>query len=543
LPMLQGLMMDYPLTMTHFLERARRYHHDVEIVTKRPDGSLHRYTYGEAYRRICRLAHALAKLGVEQGDRIGSLAWNHYQHLELYFAVPCYGAVMHTLNLRLAPDQLTYVINHAADRIIFVDASLVPLLEAIQPHLTSVQHFVIINAPPDFTTKLPNVRHYEELLEGEPDTFDFPRLDERAAAGLCYTSGTTGKPKGVLYSHRSQFIHTIAAGGGDALSLRGTDTVIAVVPMFHANAWALPYLSASLGFKFVLPGPHLKPETLAQLIQDEKVTVAAGVPTLWIGMYQAIKAHGFDVSSLRALIVGGAAFPKTWIEAYEKELGIPVVHAWGMTEMSPMGTSTGTLSHRTDLSIDEKIAIKTHQGYAPPGVEMRIVGDDGREMPWDGKSVGEIQVRGPWVVGAYYNDDSAAAQFTPDGWFRTGDVATIDPKGLLTITDRTKDLIKSGGEWISSVALENVIMSHPKVLEAAVIAIPNEKWSERPLALVVPRNPDDRPTPEELHELVLAHCAKFWVPDEFRFVESIPKTSVGKFDKKVLRQMYAEGKL
>ncbi len=541
--MLHGLMMDYPLTMTHFLERARRYHHDVEIVTKQPDGVLHRYTYGDAYRRICRLANALTKLGVQLGDRVASLAWNHYQHLELYFAVPCYGAVMHTLNLRLSPEQLAYVINHAEDRFIFADASLVPVLEAIQPHLRSVERYIIINAPPNFQTALPDVLHYEALLHDEPETFVFPTLDERAAAGLCYTSGTTGNPKGVLYSHRSQFIHTIAAGAGDALSLSSTDTVIAVVPMFHANAWALPYLSASLGFKLVLPGPHLKPEMLAQLIQDEKVTVAAGVPTLWIGMYQAIRTHGFDVSSLRALIVGGAAFPKKWIEAYEKELGIPVVHAWGMTEMSPMGTSTGTLVARKDLSLDERIAIKTHQGYAPPGVEMRLVGEDGRELPWDGQSVGEIQVRGPWIASAYYNDNSAAAQFTPDGWFRTGDVATIDPKGLLTITDRTKDLIKSGGEWISSVTLENVIMAHPKVLEAAVIAIPNEKWSERPLALIVPRDSNDRPMPEELHELVATHCAKFWIPDEFRFIESIPKTSVGKFDKKALRQMYAEGKL
>jgi fatty-acyl-CoA synthase len=523
--MLLGNMMDFPLTLTHFLDRARRYYSHVEIVTKMPSGDMHRYTFGDAYRRICRLSNALTRLGVGRGDRIATLAWNHYQHFELYFGVPCFGAVIHTLNLRVPLHQLAYCINHAEDRVIFVDASLVPMLEAILDQISSVEHFVVINAPRDFQTSLPNAVHYEDLLAAESDEFEFPALDERSAAGLCYTSGTTGNPKGALYSHRSQFIHTIVGGAGDSLSLASTDTVIAVVPMFHANAWNLPYLCALLGFKFVLPGPHLKPYDLAQLIQDEKVTVAAGVPTLWIGMHHEIQQHGFDVSKVRALIVGGAAFPKTWIEAYEKGLGIPVVHAWGMTEMSPMGTSTGTMAARADLTVDERIELKTHQGYAVPGVEMRIVDDAGEELPWDGASIGEVQVRGPWIIQKYYNDPS------------------LDPKGLMTIADRTKDLIKSGGEWISSVALENVIMSHPKVREAAVIAVPNEKWSERPLALVVPKSEEDRPSPNELHDLVASHCSKIWVPDEFRYIGEIPKTSVGKFDKKVLRQRYAEGNL
>ncbi len=541
--MLSGNMMDFPLTITHFLKRAYRYHSDVEIVTKMPCGDLHRYTFGDSYRRICRLANALKRLGVKSGDRIGTLAWNHFQHFELYFAVPCFGAVIHTLNLRVPPHQLSYCINHAEDRVVFVDATLVPLLEHVLDGLRPVEHYILINAPKDFQTKLPNVLHYEDLLAEESDEFDFPDLDERQAAGLCYTSGTTGNPKGALYSHRSQFIHTIVGGSGDSLSLASTDTVIAVVPMFHANAWNLPYLCALLGFKFVLPGPHLKPYELGKLIQDEKVTVAAGVPTLWIGMHHEIMQHGFDVSRVRALIVGGAAFPKAWIEAYEKGLGIPVVHAWGMTEMSPMGTSTGTMVARTDLTVDERIELKTHQGYAVAGVEMRIVDDHGKELPWDGTSVGEVQVRGPWIISRYFNDPSGDTQFTEDGWFRTGDVASLGPDGLMTIADRTKDLIKSGGEWISSVTVENVIMAHGKVREAAVIAIPDPKWSERPLALVVAKSQEDPPDFNELKAMVANQCSKMCVPDEFRFISEVPKTSVGKFDKKLLRQWYAEGKL
>jgi acyl-CoA synthetase (AMP-forming)/AMP-acid ligase II len=540
--MLFGNIMNYPLTVTRLLERARTHFSAVELVTKRPDGTMHRYAYRAAYQRICRLANALKRLGVAPGNRVGTLAWNHFQHVELYFAVPCSGAVIHTLNLRLSPQQLAYTINHAEDMVIFADASLLPMLEAIAPHIAGVKRFVILNATPELQTALPNVLHYEDLIANESDSFDWPELDERMAAGLCYTSGTTGNPKGALYSHRSQYLHTVVAGSGDALSLASTDTVLGVVPMFHANAWGLPYLSAALGFRFILPGPHLKPNDLAKLIQDEKVTVAAGVPTLWIGMYHEIKTHGYDISSLRALIVGGSAFPKAMIEAYEKELGVPVVHAWGMTEMSPMGTSTGTLVARDDLTIDERIEIKTHQGYAPLGVEMRIVDDAGRVLPWDGKSVGEIQVRGPWIISSYYNDPSGETQFTSDGWFRTGDVASLDPDGLMTIADRTKDLIKSGGEWISSVALENALMAHPHVLEAAVIAVPHEKWSERPLALVVPKT-GVQPNVQDLLDLIESQFAKFWIPDEIRFVAEIPKTSVGKFDKKVLRQRYADGAL
>lgn len=537
-----GQMMDYPLTITSLLKRAHKLFPDREIVTRLPSVAMHRYTYGDCYRRVCQLANALKRLGMEPGERVGTFAWNNYQHLELYFAVPCSGAVIHTLNIRLSPDQLAYVINHAENKTIFVDYCLLPLLERAVDQIKTVRQYVLIGAPPDVETSLSPILHYEDLLAGETDDFRWPELDERSAAGLCYTSGTTGNPKGALYSHRSQFLHSVVAALGDGIGICNRDSVLAVVPMFHANAWGLPYTCAMLGTRLVLPGPHLKPADLAELIQDEKVTVAAGVPTLWIGLHQHLKAHRYDISSLRVLLIGGAAAPLGLIQGFEEDFNVPVMHAWGMTELSPMGTNSGLLNDQPTLTREERYQRKLRQGSPVPGIELRIVGEDGKELPWDDKAVGDLQVRGPWVVSSYFRDPSGDAQFTEDGWFVTGDVARINPQGSMQLTDRSKDLIKSGGEWISSVALENALMSHPKVFEAAVIAIPNEKWTERPLAVVVPQ-PGQIPTHDELIHHLADQFAKFWLPEEIRLVPEIPKTSVGKFDKKVLRQRYADGNL
>jgi len=541
-PKLIGQMMDYPLTLTNILMRTRRAVAKREVIAKLPSGELRQYTYGDLYKRVCRLGHVLKRLGIQSGDRVGTLAWNGLEHLELYYGVPCVGAVIHTLNLRFSVEQLTYVINHAEDRVIFVDASLVAVLEKIAPQLASVEKYVLIGAPRNLKTTLSPVFHYEDLLAGEREEFDWPVLDENMAAGLCYTSGTTGNPKGALYSHRSQFLHAMGSCMTDSLGIRSTDSILAAVPMFHANAWALPYVAVLIGAQLVFPGPHLKPQDLAQLIQDCKVTFAAGVPTLWTGLYQELKRQKYDIASLRTLLVGGAAMPKALIEAFETELKIPVIHAWGMTELSPLGTTGCAVDFRTDLSSSERFNLKARQGVGAACVEMRIVGESGDELPWDGKSPGELQVRGPWVISSYYKDEASGSQFTQDGWFKTGDIATIDASGCMGITDRSKDLIKSGGEWISSVALENALMSHPQVLEATVIGIPDEKWSERPLALVVLKDGVE-PSVEDLKNQLSKDFAKFWLPERIQFVQGIPKTSVGKFDKKLLRQQFQEGKL
>ena len=539
---MQGLMMDYPLTIDRILEHAHRMYPHKEIATKQPDGSMHRYTYHDFYRRVKQAANALAELGIESGDRVGTFSWNNYQHLELYYAIPCSGAVCHTLNIRLAPDQLAFIINHAEDKVVFIDGTLLPLFERVAPHLTTVQHYVLFNAAPDAKTSLPNAIHYEDLLARASDSYKWPVTDERQAMALCYTSGTTGNPKGVLYSHRSMYLHTIGENQANALGVQEMDTVMPVVPMFHAMAWGLPYACAVAGADLVLPGPHMSAPALADLIAEERVTVAAGVPTLWTGLYQELKAHPRDVSCIRALIVGGAAMPRALIEAYERELKVNVLHAWGMTELSPLGTVSRLSSQHADLSPAEQWDVKARQGYTLPGVEMRITDDAGNELPWDGTTMGELQVRGPWITKGYYKLEPTPEQFTSDGWFRTGDVATITADGYMEITDRTKDLVKSGGEWISSVALENALMAHPEVLEAVVIAIPDERWIERPMAVVVPIA-NSTVTSSELREHLSSAFARFWLPEKIVFVHEIPKTSVGKFDKKVLRQRYAAGDL
>jgi fatty-acyl-CoA synthase len=538
---MQGLMMDYQLTLTPMMERARRLFSNKEIVTK-AGPSLERYTYGQWAERVGRLANALAKLGVNSGDRVATFAWNNARHLELYFAVPCMGAVLHPLNLRLPGDQLAYIVNHAEDKILFIDPSLLPAVEKLSPYLKGVKHFVVMGDKVPETTLTP-VSAYEDLLSSVGPDYPWPRLHENDAAAMCYTSGTTGNPKGVAYSHRAIYLHSFGLSMADSFGISEKDTVMPVVPMFHVLAWGTPFVSTMTGAKLVFPGPHLQPRDLAELIQAEKVTLTAGVPTLWMGILGLLDKERYDLSSLREMIVGGAAAPQSMIEAYEKKHGVRITHAWGMTEMTPLGTVSRPKSYQTNLSEAERFAIRAKQGTPAMGVEIRAIDEDGKEVPWDGKTFGELQVRGPWIIREYYNDERSPQSFA-DGWFRTGDVVTIDSEGFVQIVDRTKDVIKSGGEWISSQDLENAIMSHPKVAEAAVIAIPHPKWQERPLACVVPK-PDykDTLTKDEIIDHLRPKFDKMYLPDDVVFIEAVPKTSVGKFDKKVLRVQFKDHKL
>ncbi len=540
---MQGLMMDYPLTVDRILEHANSIYPNKQITTKLAGGSTHRYSFATLYKRVKRLANVLDKLGIQAGDRVGTFSWNNYQHLELYYAVPCCGAICHTLNIRLSPDQLAYIINHAEDKIIFIDATLLPVFEQAADKIRCVKHYVLFNASNGTETMLPDFSFYEQLMADSHDDYDWPVKDENTAMGLCYTSGTTGNPKGVLYSHRSMYIHTLGTLQGNALGLREQDVVLPVVPMFHAMAWGLPYSCVFAGADMVLPGSHQNSAALAEMIQDEKVTVPAGVATIWRGLYHELKTKSVDVSTVRDLVSGGTPIPRALIEAYEKELGVNVLHTWGMTEMSPLGTFSRLQSHHHGLHENEKWDVKAKQGQAMAGVEMRILNEAGEELPRDGISMGELQVRGPWVAKSYFKLTPTEEYFTRDGWFRTGDVASIDEDGFMNITDRTKDLVKSGGEWISSVSLENALMAHPKVLEAAVIAIPDEKWTERPLAVVVLQPDAGQVSAEKLRIYLTTKFEKFWLPERFIFIKEIPKTSVGKFDKKALRRRYKEGLL
>lgn len=535
---MQGLMMDYQLTLTPMLERARRLYPKKEIVTK-AGPSLERHTYGEMAERVGRLSNALEKLGVRRGDRVATFAWNNARHLELYFAVPCMGAVLHPINLRLPGDQIVYIANHAEDQVLFVDPTLLPAVEKLAPHLKTVKHFVVMGDKVPETTLSP-VHSYEELLRAESPDYAWPRLAENDAAAMCYTSGTTGNPKGVAYSHRAIYLHAFGLAMADSFGMAERDVFMPVVPMFHVLAWGTPFVATMLGAKQVYPGPHLQPRDLAELIQAERVTLTAGVPTLWLGMLALLEKERYDLSSLRAMIVGGAAAPQSMIEAYEKKHNIPVIHAWGMTEMTPLGTISRLKSYQEALPEAERFTIRAKQGTPAMGVELRAVDEQGKEVPWDGKAFGELQVRGPWIIREYYRDERSPLSFM-DGWFRTGDVVTIDPEGFIQIVDRTKDLVKSGGEWISTQELENAIMGHPKVAEAAVIAVAHPRWQERPLACVVPK-PDykDALTKEELYEFLRPRFDKMYLPDDIVFIEAVPKTSVGKFDKKVLRQQYKD---
>ncbi|MBN1207867.1 MAG: long-chain fatty acid--CoA ligase [Myxococcaceae bacterium] len=535
--MIAGRMMDFPLTLTHFLERARTFYNRSEIVSRRPDRSLHRYTYADFYRRACRLAGALRRLGVKPGDRVASLCWNHHQHLELYFAVPAMGAVLHTLNLRLHPNDLGYIARHAEDRVLVVDRSLLPLFEKFEGAVRSIERVIVV---PDDGPAPGNRLDYEQLLAAEPDTFDFPALEERTGAMLCYTSGTTGNPKGVLYSHRSIVLHTLACCMADLLGVLEQDAVLPVVPMFHAAAWGLPFDAVATGAKIVLPGPHLDPTSLLELMAQEKVTIAGGVPTIWLGILALLdqEPKRWDLRAIRSMVIGGSAAPPALIDGFQKRHGLTVTHAWGMTEMNPVGTLARLMRHHADAEDATKLAVRASQGFPVPFVEQRHVSDTGQVLPWDGETMGELEVRGPWVASSYYGDEGQD-RFTKDGWFKTGDVVTIDRDGYLRITDRSKDVIKSGGEWISSVALENALMAHPAVLEAAVFAGRHPQWDERPLAAVVLK-PGQSATREELAAHLEKHFARYWLPDAYLFVPQIPRTSTGKFLKTKLREEYGD---
>lgn len=540
--MLHGLMMDYPLTIDRIIEHANRMFPNKKVITKLPDGSMHEETYSEMYTRVKRLSSALVKLGIQSGDRVGTFAWNNYQHLELYFAIPGAGAVCHTLNIRLSAEQLTYIIDHAEDKAVFIDGTLLPLYESLAAEAKSPRHHILFNAPRDVETSLENIIFYEDLIADGDDDFQWASTDEQMASSLCYTSGTTGNPKGALYSHRSTVLHSYGTMFANSLGISEPDTVLAVVPQFHAMAWGIPYGGLYSGANILMPGRFLQPEPLAEMIETYKVTVAAGVPTIWNGLYHELKNNPRDISTIRALVVGGSAMPRALTKAYESELDVNVVHAWGMTEMSPLGTVSLLQSHHNDLSQDEKWDVKATQGYAIAGVDMRIMDDEGNELPWDGETMGELQVRGPWISKSYFKLDNSGS-FTDDGWFRTGDVSTISPDGYMRITDRTKDLVKSGGEWISSVDLENALVGHEKVMEAAVFAIPDEKWSERPAAAIVTTDGDPL-SDDELNQFLLDEgFAKFWLPDQYIYVEDIPKTSTGKLSKRTLRAQFSEGEL
>ncbi len=523
---MNGLMMDYPLTLQHFLQRAGLLFPNQEIVT-RTTGGVHRYRYRDYCARTHRLAHALRELGVAPGDRVATLCWNTHQHLELYFAVTCYGAVLHTLNLRLSCDDLTYIITHAEDRVIFVDRTLEPILDQIRDRIPCVRRIVVIGGEAD---------EHEALVAAAPDQpYPWPPLDENCAAGMCYTSGTTGHPKGVVYSHRALYLHSLAFSMADTFALSERDVLLQIVPMFHANGWGTPHAAIMVGAKIVMPGEHPQFRELAQLIEDERVTFAGGVPTIWIGLDAVLQQERFDVSSMRLAISAGSAIPRAVIEKYEKAYGIEMRQLWGMTETAPVGTVSTLKRHLAERPEEECFDTRAKQGLPVVGLDLRAVDAEGRVIPWDGVTIGEVQVRGPWVTGGYYNDERSAPAFQ-DGWFRTGDVATIDAEGYVHLVDRAKDVIKSGGEWISSVDLENAIMGHPKVLEAAVVAVEHPEWQERPVALVVPKPQYlDRVTKEEILAHLAPRFAKWWLPDDVLFVDAIPKTSVGKFDKKVMR--------
>lgn len=531
---MQGLMMHMPLRIIEILRYAAETHEGAGIVSVRCEGDIHRETYAEAYARAAQLAHGLAGLGIGPGDRVATLAWNGYRHVELYYGVSGMGAVCHTINPRLSAEQMLYILGHAGDRLLFLDLTFVPLVEALGTQLPEGLRLVVMTDRAHMPESALDLLCYEDLLAGQPETFDWPEMEETAAASLCYTSGTTGHPKGALYSHRSTVLHALFVSITIARSLHEGARILPVVPMFHVNAWGLPYAAPLVGASLIMPGPKLDGASLHDLMEAEAVTAAWGVPTVWLGFRAEIDARGRTPGTLDQLVIGGSAAPLSMIAFFEGQ-GVDVCHAWGMTEMSPVGTH-GQLSKGMEVDDDSALTLKAKQGRRLFGVDLKIVGEDGAPLPQDGKAAGELFVRGNAVISGYFNTDDASA-FDADGWFGTGDVATIDAKGFLSVQDRSKDLIKSGGEWISSIDLENIAMGHPAVANCAVIAVDHPKWEERPLLVVVPKG-EERPTLEEMHEMMLGQMAKWQLPDAMEFVEALPLTATGKVSKLTLRRQF-----
>ncbi|MEU0179747.1 long-chain fatty acid--CoA ligase [Streptomyces sp. NPDC006207] len=539
-------MQDVPLLVSRILTHGSTVHGRSQVTTWTGEGEPQRRSFAEIGARAARLAHALRdELGVQRDDRVATLMWNNAEHVEAYFAIPSMGAILHTLNLRLPAEQLVFIANHAADRVVLVNGTLIPLLAPLLPAMESVEHVVVVG--PGDTSPLegcrPALHTYESLIEGRPDRYDWPELDERSAAAMCYTSGTTGDPKGVLFSHRSIYLHSLQVNMAESMGLTDADTTLVVVPQFHVNAWGLPHATFMTGINMLMPDRFLQPGPLAEMIEGERPTHAAAVPTIWQGLLAELAAKPRDITSMRHVTIGGSACPPSLMEAYDK-LGVRLLHAWGMTETSPLGT----MAHPpAGLTEEEEWPYRITQGRFPASVEARLVGPSGEVLPWDGESAGELEVRGPWIAAAYYGGADAEAllpedKFSPDGWLRTGDVGTITHDGYLTLTDRAKDVIKSGGEWISSVELENAIMAHPAVAEAAVVAVPDERWGERPLATVVLKD-GSAVGYEELRAFLGESVARWQLPERWAVIPAVPKTSVGKFDKKVIRRQYAAGEL
>jgi fatty-acyl-CoA synthase len=529
-------MMDTQLTLTSMIKRTEQYFPKKKVISRTQNG-VQTFTYKETVSRMKRLGNVLESLGVKKGDRVGTVAWNHHRHLEAYFAVPSMGAVLHTINIRLSQEHLSYIINHAEDKVLLVDEDLLPLIESIKDELDTVQAFIImtdINILPD--TSLHPVYSYEELLEKADTTYEFTaEIDENDPAGICYTSGTTGKPKGVVYSHRGIYLHSMALSMKDTVGLSESDIVLPVVPMFHANAWGMPFAATWMGATQVFPGPNMTPKVIAEMIEEHQVTFSAGVPTIWLGLLKEFEEGTYNTSSLRALLCGGSAAPKGMIRTFESKYGIPFLHGYGMTETSPLVSITRIKSYQSDLSVDERLEILSKQGLVVPGIEIKAVNENGEVMP-DGNEMGELLIRGPWIADSYYKGDRDSDAFQ-DGWLHTGDVVTIDEEGIVKIVDRTKDLIKSGGEWISSVDLENAIMAHESVFEACVVSVPDPKWQERPVACIVLKDGlEHQVTKEAIMEFLKPQFAKWWLPNEVIFMDEIPKTSVGKFLKAKLRE-------
>src|SRR5688572_12349125 len=537
-----GLMQDHKLLVSSLIEHAVQAHPDVEIVSRTVEGPIHRCTWRDIHRRSSQAANALAALGVQRGDRVATLAWNGYRHMELYFGVSGMGAVLHTANPRLFPEQLEYIINHAEDTVLFFDLSFVPLVEKLLPKLAGVRHFVVMTDRAHMPEcAIPGLLCYEELLAAQTGDYAWPDLDESAAASLCYTSGTTGMPKGVLYSHRSTVLHAYGACTVDSLAVSRNETALLVVPMFHVNAWSMPYAGAMSGAKLVLPGPALDGASVYQLLRDEQVTLALGVPTVWMLLLQHVAATGVKPAAelaLRRVVIGGAAVPQAMIEAFERDFGANVVHAWGMTETSPVGTVCNLLPKHRDLPLEQRVCVQAKQGRAVFGVSLKLTDDEGRRLPHDGQAAGHLKIRGPWVAKAYYRDEGGPI-LDDEGYFDTGDVATIDPDGYMQITDRSKDVIKSGGEWISSIALENAAMGHLVIAEAAVIGIAHPKWQERPLMLVVVK-PGQTLEREAVLNYLEGRVAKWWLPDDVVFVRDLPHTATGKLHKAALREQFRD---